>query len=292
MPSRKILVILIICLGVVGAVWILQWNFGGQTPAQEAIGRNSPADLTASETGTTTESGINWQNILGTVQSTTTVASGLADSAGAPDDTTETAQLAKDFMARYLLAQGQANQSGVDTTNGLDTDTSDQIASDVLSSGSYTTNQAVVYTAQNLNIQADSSKATVENYILALVKNSNQMEMSEKQNGNEVDIINDAILNQDQNELAKLDPIIANYQTLLQNMLKVPTPEEATALQLGLVNSISVVLSDLQAVRGSFVDPVKSLTALSSYKQDYTNMGLAIQNLETYSQTKMKSFTN
>ena len=46
------------------------------------------------------------------------------------------------------------------------------------------------------------------------------MAADDTKNGNEVDIINSAILNQDQNEITKLDPIITSYQTLLGNMLK------------------------------------------------------------------------
>jgi len=193
-------------------------------------------------------------------------------------------------MARYLLAQSQANQSGVDTSNGLDQNTSDQIVSGVLSSGAYTTNQTVVYTAKNLNIQSNSNETIVINYFEVILKNFQQMSNRSKQNGSEIDIINNAILNQDQNEIAKLDPIIQSYQTLLSAMLKAPVPAEVTSLHLEFVNSISKVLSDLQAIRGSFIDPVKSLAALSTYKQDYTDMGSAIQKLETYMQIKIKSF--
>jgi hypothetical protein len=288
MPSRKILVILIVCLGVVGAIWI--W----ERPSADVAGSPEPpiADV-AITSATSSESSINWQKILGSVQSTTTVASGL-DNIGtdSSDDNTLTSQLAKDFMARYLLAQGQQTQNGVDTSNGIDTSVSDQIASDVLSSGTYTTNQAVVYTAKNLNVQLNSDKTIVTNYINIMVQNADQMATSDKQNGSEVDIINSAILNQDQNEITKLDPIIQSYQILLGNMLKAPTPAEATDLQLEFVNSISNVLSDLRSIRQTFVDPVKSLVALNSYKQDYTNMGLAIQKLQTYAQIKIKSFTN
>ena len=116
------------------------------------------------------------------------------------------------------------------------------------------------------------------------------MSASQKQNGNEVDIINDAILNQNQSEITKLDPIIQSYQTLLLNMLKAPVPEDATAIHLEIVNSISAVLYDLQSIRVSFSDPVKALPALASYKQDYTNMGMAVQKWVTYTQVKMKSF--
>ena len=284
MPSRKILVILIVCLGVVGAIWI--W----ERPSADVAGSPEPpiADV-AITSATSSESSIDWQKILGSVQSTTTVASGL-DNIGtdSSDDNTLTYQLAKDFMGRYLLAQGQQTQSGVDTSNGIDTSVSDQIASDVLSSGAYTTNQAVVYTAKNLNVQPNSSKTIMVNYSNSVLKTFQQMAVSERQNGSEVDVINNSILNQDQNEITKLDPIIQSYQTLLSNMLKAPVPGNAVSLHLEIVNSISVILSDLQSIHQTFVDPVKSLVSLNSYKTDYTNMGLAIQKWETYVRIKVK----
>jgi hypothetical protein len=293
MPSRKILVILIICLGVVGAVWIWErpqseGNVGSGTPSADiAVATTSSMENSNSTTDT-----VNWQNILGTVQSTTTVASGLSGTSGTDDDTTMTSQLAKDFFGRYLLAQGEATQNGEDTTNGLDTDTSDQIANDVLSSGTYTANQAVVYTAQNLNVQTNSDKTTVENYIDTLAKNAQQMENGDNQNGNEVDIINGAILNQDQNKITKLDPIITSYQTLLSNMLKVPVPADVVGLHLQFVNYVSDVLSDLQSIRQTFIDPVRALAAVNVYKQDYTNMNLDSLKLEAYAQMEIKSFKN
>jgi len=287
MPSKKILVVLIVCFGIVGAIWILQENFGG-TPAQLAVDQNTSVESSTSQNGVVTSTNINWQKILGTVQSTTTIVSSLKSTSVALGDDTMTAQLAKDFFGRYLLAQGQATQSGADTTGGLDTGTSDQIVSGVLSSDGYTTAQAVVYTAQNLNIRPDSNKTTVQNYINSLVQYSQQMSNADNKNGNEVDIINNAILNQDQNEIAKLDPIIKSYQTLLSSVLKIPVPKEATSLHLKFVNSVSKILSDLQAIRQTFVDPVKSLAALGTYQQDFTDMGLNIQNLETYAQIKLK----
>ena len=137
----------------------------------------------------------------------------------------------------------------------------------MLSSGAYITNQTIVYTAKNLNIQSDSSETTVKNYLQDMVKNAQMMQDNETQNGNEVDIINNAILNQDQSQIIKLDPIITGYQTLLSNMLKAPVPAEAVSLHLELTNNISAVLSDLQAVRQTFVDPVKALAALSTYQK-------------------------
>jgi len=289
MPSKKILVVSIICLGLIGGVWIFEQNSGIEIPTLKPSSQNS---LTSENS--TTSTSVDWQKILSNSQGSTTIASGLNNTSASNynSNLSMTDQLAQNFFSQYLDAQGQANQSGMDTSNGLDQNTSDQIASDALSSGNYTTTQTVVYNAKSLNVQPNSNQTTVTNYLNILVKNDGQMVSSYNQTGDEVDIINDAILNQNQSEIVKLDPIIQSYQTLLSNMLKAPVPEDATAINLEIVNSISAVLYDLQAIRQSFSDPVKALPALASYKQDYTNMGLAIQKIETYSQIKMKSFTN
>ena len=85
MPSRKILVILIVCLGVVGAVWIFERPNENITAPNGASAGEIADATTTSATGNNT---IDWQAILGTVQSTTTVASGLAGTATSAIPTT------------------------------------------------------------------------------------------------------------------------------------------------------------------------------------------------------------
>jgi hypothetical protein len=236
---------------------------------------------------TSTEKTFDWQRILNGVQSTTTIASGLYPENNIVGDTTITTQLAKDFFGRYLLAQGEQTQNGIDTSQGLDSTVSNQIAEDTLSSAGYLNVKNVLYTIKNLNIQSNSSQETVKNYIIALQKNATYMQNSNIQT-DEIDIINQAILTQDKTEITKLDPVIISYQTLLYNMLKTPIPQDVTDLHLEFVNSISAVLYDLQSIRNTFIDPVKSLMGLNSYKQDFINMSIAVEKLGSYAQLKMK----
>ncbi len=281
MPSRKILVILIICLGLVGAVWILQ------QPSENFTSNSGSFATDIATTSTTSQTSVDWQNILSNIQSTTTVVSGLdqTTSINSDDDTTMTFQLAKDFFSRYLLAQGQANQNGVDTTGGLDQNTSDQIVSDVLSSGSYTNLQSVVYTAQNLNIE-DVSTTTIINYFSTMKNNFTKWNAEATEKANAFDIFNTAVNNQDQNEIKKLDPIIERYNGVLLDLLKTPVPEDAVEIHLGLVNAVSSMLTDLKSMRILFVDPVKSLVVISNYQQHTIDIKLATEKLQVYFKTK------
>lgn len=291
MPSKKILVVLILCVAILASVAIWQWRTN-----IKIFGQNNSPTLTSDDSATKANNpnAQNWQGMLSGVQGTTSVASGLINTdASSPNESTNmTDLLSQDFFGRYMLIQGQENQSGIDTSNGLDTNISNQIADDVLSSGNYTSTQTIVYTPKNLNIQPNSNQTIVQNYFGILQKNASMMLGGNKQSGDEIDIINNAILNQNQNEIIKLDPIITSYKTLLSNMLKAPIPKDVTNLHLEFVNSISNILYDLQAIRGAFDDPVKALPAINSYKQDYMNMGLSVQKLMTYVQIKAKDFKN
>ena len=115
MPSKKIIVVSIICLGLIS----VKSGFLNKIPAFNipTLNTNSQNSLTSENSSSTNSSSVNWQKILSNTQGSTTIATGLnTTTSNYNQNLSMTDQLAQNFFGQYLDAQGQANQSGVDTS--------------------------------------------------------------------------------------------------------------------------------------------------------------------------------
>ena len=71
-----------------------------------------------------------------------------------------------------------------------------------------------------------------------------------------MDILSTAVLNNKENEIEKLDPIIKGYTAILNSLATVPAPQNMTDKHLALLNSTSKLLSDIEGFRQIFTDPL------------------------------------
>src|ERR1700733_15025393 len=121
---NKIYAVLVVCGAIVVSVWLLE------KPVTIAQTQNVNTDSVAPTEATSTATNTDWQNILVSAdpnaQTTSVVPS---DTASSFDDTTLTAQTAKDFFGQYL---NDSNQGQVTS------DQANQIAQNVLSNQAYT----------------------------------------------------------------------------------------------------------------------------------------------------------
>src|SRR5437762_1256315 len=102
MPSKKILIISIICIGIVASLWIFQ----GKTSAGA---KNQAANTLESVSGTKntvspSESDKNWLSVADVNPS-----SGTNSVISYPNEGTVTDQISKDFFSQYLLLIKQNN---------------------------------------------------------------------------------------------------------------------------------------------------------------------------------------
>jgi hypothetical protein len=95
-------------------------------------------------------------------------------------------------------------------------------------------------------------------------------------------IVAEAIKSNKPDTLKKLDPMITTYKAVISDLVELPVTKEAATLHLTLLNSVSNLLSDLEALRVTFDDPVKAFPAVSQYEVHIADFGVAVGNLNAY----------
>ncbi len=191
------------------------------------------------------------------------------------ENETLTDQVSKDFLGRYLLLK----QSGGQITS----DQAIQIAELSLSSGENTI-EAPIYGPNDIKISSNSDKSTVDNYKKVYDTSINVNFLGKV--GKELLILESALATENENELAKMDPIIQGYVNFLKDMTKVEVPKDAVSTHLELINHSSLMLKHLEAMRDVFNDPIKTYLAMSTYGEVGQNIYNTVQKLDNYFKSK------
>lgn len=269
-PTKKIVPVLIVCIGVVVSVFLFSKTGNLQTSINTGSATSTSVNIPKLY-----DSG-DWQKILSSVDTGTTTILTNQKTNTYEGEGTETDQMAKDFLAQYLsLKQGGAT---------ITDDQINAIVENILSSPEYTKATGVEYTANDLHITSQTDKETVRKYMSdgsnILTKNSN------KGYGDVLAILEEAINSNDESVLAKLDPIITNYKNIISGSLNLSVPKDAVSVHLAMLNAVSNVLSNIEAMRVTFSDPVKSFAGMSQYKLHMVDFETAMNNLGTYFSAK------
>jgi len=284
MPSRKITAISIVCGSAVVAVWLLTSGSPAAALLAGALGSSQVANTdnaisVATSTSTLEASIASRLGILDTPSINTVPAvSSSTESSYYPGEGTLTDQIGKDFMSQYLLSI----QSG----QTLTTDQATQIAANTLQSQDYTKATGVLYTVRDLHVGSQTNKETVVQY-----GNTIQQSLHIHTTGkleNEYDIVGHAVDKQDPTELNKLDPIIAGYKHIIATLVTMDVPADAVDVHLKFLNAVSNVLSNIEGMRETFNDPVRSFAAVSQYKPHALDLANAYKDLNAYISLKTK----
>lgn len=265
MPSNKILFVLIICFGIIVSVYLVSRN----TDSPSLLTKNALSSNPYINIGSNTNN--DWQKILTNINPGTGTTTVLTNDEQSGDQTTLTAQVARDMFSRYLLI---ANKSG-----GVTTDDATQVANDVLSTPDYTSTAGVTYSSINLNVvdaTAYNTKTYAEEMKRIITNRSSQIK------NNPLDILTRATKKESADELAKLDPIILEARGFIKDIMNISVPRDVQQLHLDLLNSSSNVLSDLEAMRVSFSDPVRGISGIGQYTNHLTDFQNAIIRINKY----------
>ncbi len=270
-PSTKIWVILILCIAGIASVWILNKKPGtGNLLAQKK-------DTLISDT-TVPDSENAWRNALlaNSKYSTSTFenVSGSNSSTGDTTDNTLTAQLSKDFFSQYLVLK---------KSNGtVSAEEAVQIAKNTISDTAYTKATGKLYSTLDIHVNTQTSKEIVQTYAKAI--NASLKKNSPKKLENELVILDRAVKSGKESDLAQLDPIINGYKGLIRDLTSMSVPQDGVTVHLGFLNSVSNVLANIEAMRVTFSDPVRSFAGVSQYKQHALELAFAMQKLDLYFQ--------
>jgi len=268
MPSNKILFILIICFGIVVSVYLFSRNPDNSKFLTQGIDGVSTNPYINIDENTNND----WKKILISMDSSKNATTILTNNDPAVfDDTTLTGQMSRDFLSQYLSAV----KGGEFTKEELT-----RIAENTLSIPGYTKVGGAKYIASNLHITTETDRDSMQAYEdkMNLILQNRSSQVKE----NPLAIFQDAITRASETRLAKLDPIILQNRGLLNDLLLVEVPKSAVVVHLALLNAFSNILSDLEAIRVVFTDPVRSLTAVSQYQLDESSLKTALNNINSF----------
>jgi len=301
MQHQKVLVTLIICIGIIGSVFIIS-NIDKSQKSKEA---KKNQDLLATidkkpEADTDLDGLKDWEeSLIGTnPQNRDTDGDGTTDGeevvqnrdprkAGPNDkasieqtplttntdqveDNTLTAQVSKNFFAQYLLAK----KGGQEVTPEMALD----IAQSVMQNIPVESN-AKQYEIKDIVVIPEtlaSQTAYIEAFIRILKANP------PKSSENELEIVTKAIESQKITDIKKLDPIILSYKNILRDTLKLPVPKNLVPEHMIYINAVSSVYTDLSEMRLVLDDPMRGYIGYAHFQKDALMLKIGFEGIKAY----------
>lgn len=269
MPSNKVFATTILCAAVVLSVWLISKK---ATLYSGVLTTETPSISTTSYKNDAENTNDEWKKILNDINTKDEKVINLIKNPESFDNTTLTAQISKDFLAQYL----QLKQGGKTLTEAEKT----QIVSNLLSSKTYQDVVAPVYIALNLHITSRNDSTTEKKYEdsvnLALKTRSSQV------TGDPILLLNQIVGPNSASALNKIDNTITAGRGLIEDLLKIEVPSRAVSVHLEFLNSVSRLVSDVEAMREISNDPVRSLAGIKQYGPDILTFQNSFKKLNTH----------
>ncbi|MEK7539273.1 MAG: hypothetical protein AAB595_01350 [Patescibacteria group bacterium] len=246
LPSKKVLSIFILTVALVAAIIIAF----GRDKSSEAI--NFASNLVVGEKVSIPENP-DWQNELGGV----TMNAELVQEENASTTETTTDTISKTLVLNYLALK----QSG-----SLDTMSAQKLIDQTLDYIGKIGGQVVL--VSNLNTIPDNDKQTITEYgeNLGKILKYNKP----KETKNEIEIATKAVISKDQNKINELDSIIAVYQKISDELIKMPVPKTFIKAHLDMINGMNSIALALKEMKEVVNDPFRGLKAMQLYQEGTT----------------------
>jgi hypothetical protein len=247
MPSKKVLSIFILTAALVISIIIVF----GRDKSSSAI--NFASNLVAGEKLSIPENP-NWQNELGGV---TTNIEPIQTNSGTSTGETTTDTISKTLISNYLALK----QSGT-----LDATSAQKLVDQTVSLFDQLGDKIVLNT--NLNIIPDNGKQSITDYgeKLGMILKTNKP----KEIKDEREIIKLSVSSRDPSKMNDLDSIIAVYENIANELIKMPVPKTFVKAHLDMTNGVKGMAMALKEVKTVFDDPMKSLQTIQLYKEGAT----------------------
>lgn len=206
-----------------------------------------------------------------------------SDNNGIPDwqepfaaDTINLSDLNKTTGVSTTTMTGQLVSSLADYLAGGDNDPADVLS--LIGSELMTSAVDTQYSDTDIHIIDDNSPAALRAYgnQVALIANSYPLPANTK---NELVILNDSFRDNDPETLKALDPIIASYEGMRDDMLELRVPSSLKREHLSLTNVYNALLIDIRGFRYVYEDALTSTLRFRRYPADREALQAAISNL-------------
>jgi hypothetical protein len=281
MPSKKIISVLIICLGIIISIWL--WAGAKNYKPEVGTKEDKTSDVVTTETYQKLNDTTNgeWKNILVKVDpkdEKIAVTSNLVDKKG---EMSVTAQISKDVLTQAFIAAKSADKS-ITATDAKN------ISSQIISSQSYVKTNGAVYLEKNLHTTTKNDNDTLKKYYVAVNKVFSTRLSQIKTNDEPMAMVQKAIENDDAKALVKMDEYIIANQGFINDMLEITVPSSVTKLHLDILNSASNILVNLQSMRNTLTDPVDGMSGMGQYYNHLQEFVQATKRMIDYFKNKLR----
>ena len=176
-----------------------------------------------------------------------------------------------DKFARELFSTVAAlNQSGE-----IDDNTVAQIT-DSLATQIQNPVQRKIFTMADLKVTGDSSQVSLETYANAVVGLYQRYPVT----GNVVDVLNQLSETEDNTQiLSQLSPGINQMKNFVDGMTKVNAPAVIASSHLEVINSLQVLIENMEDIQLFDTDSLATLGALSQYENNVDRFNTAVERL-------------
>lgn len=194
--------------------------------------------------------------------------------------TNTTDRVAQDFFGQYIALK----QQGV----AIDEDTQTQLAASVVESIPEVATEDV-YTITDLELLSDDSGQAIQVYGNTIGEILSRH--TPKSTAHELDIFANALSREDETILKQLDPIIAGYAGIIQDVATMPVPVSASKVHVAFLNELVRMHMVISKMRGVYDDPMQTLSVMGQYEMYLSNFSTSLDNLARYVISKGVRFT-
>lgn len=299
MAHQKVLVTLIICIGIIGSVFVI--SKVGNNSANIKDDQNLLSTIDKTPEADTDGDGLkDWEeSLIGTnPQSTDTDGDGTQDGeevtqsrdpkkAGPNDkasteqsplvinaveteDNTLTAQVSRNFFGQYLLAK----KGGQEVTPEIALEIAESVMQNIP-----VESDAKQYEIKDITIVPETPEfktAYTEAFIRTLKANP------PKSKENEIDIVTKAIESEDPADIKKIDSIILSYKNILKDTLKIPVPRSLVPDHMIYLNALSSVYTDISEMRLVLDDPMRGYIGYAHYQESALRLKIGFEGIQKY----------
>lgn len=133
-----------------------------------------------------------------------------------------------------------------------------------------------LYTRADLHIVSDNTQAAHRTYgnTVSSVLIEHNVESDQ-----ELEILELALSSNDASVLEQLTPVANAYAAMVRDLVAHPVPAALTKEHLDLINTLSIIETDIRAMQATFDDPLQSLLRIRRYQEDAAGLFYALDNL-------------
>lgn len=179
---------------------------------------------------------------------------------------TLTDEISQDLFTQFW----QIHKAGLQSDDKVLSSFSDRFASQVAAAAAPN-----LYTVNDIRIAATANPSAVSAYAKQVTNLLKSVPISDA-----AIIANNALQENGKSSLAEIDPIIKSYRSILTSLKAMSVPPSLASQHLNLINAVSTILFNAEALRRADVDPVRGLAALSIYVQGLQMFSDSLADLE------------